>query len=130
MKFLRNFSQRHKFLVTRAVRDGEHCFSIMAWAGGFEYLFPSGVQRWSSVGNHQVEFFMKPFIPEIEKRAALNKPFRNDEYLKIGMWGMDSWEMTSPNAYSSRDDALRLEIPILDAERSRRPDSRWAGKNK
>ena len=126
MKFLKRFSKIQRFLVSRTVRDGEHCFSILAGPGGFEYLFPSGVESWSSVGNHHVERFLEPFLSEINRRAAAGKPYRSAEYLNIGTQAFTSWELTEPISYLTREEALEAEIPILDSERLRRPDSRWA----
>ena len=120
-------SKANQIIVSRAIRENHHCYSILAWDHGFEFLFPSGATRWSSIGNHHVKTFTKPYAEFIEKQAAAGRPFRSIDYMQVGAITGDDWIFTKPIHYESMQAAIEFEVGILNAERARYPDNRWMG---
>lgn len=120
-------SKANQIIVSRAIREEHHCFSILAWDHGFEYLFPSGINRWSSIGNHHIKTFTDRFADAIKKKQEAGRPLRSTDYMQFGTWEGDDWIFTKPIPYKSMQEAIEFEVGILNSERERYPDDRWMG---
>ena len=123
--YLSEIFARRKVLVSRVKKsNGEHCYSILADSSGFEYLFPTGVRRWSTVGPSMARMHLEFFRAEIEKRKTKGKTMKSVEYLRMAQ-PESGWYYSKPYKYASRNEAIEIEVAILDAERQSRPDSHW-----
>ena len=125
---MRLWSSRRKagqYIVSRAMRDGHHHYSVLAWDQGFEFLFPSGVAAWSSVHNGHIEMILRANSDELGRRARSRRPFNSDDYLRIASLDGGNWVMTAPVSYESRQQAIKAEVAVLDEEMKNRSDPRW-----
>jgi hypothetical protein len=125
---MRLWFSRHKkglYKVSRAMRDGRHAFSVLAWDEGFEFLLPSGVASYSSVHNGHVERILEGHAGEIQRRATSGRPFNSDDYLRLGSIDGGGWGMTKPVSYLTREQAIETEVAVLDEEMKNHPDSNW-----
>jgi hypothetical protein len=96
-------------------RRGHHYFSILASNSGFEFVFRSGHDHWSTIS------------PSLAKRTleqnqldgeSNEQPSSVQGYLKLAKSSLvsddSSWEISGEFGYESRVQALKVEREILD----------------
>ena len=109
---------RKKYAARRAMDDQDrHAWTCLASVEGFEFVFPTGIKRWSTITNKNAErmqafkqekifgwrFFPKRIV--ISKLLNMAKPERF-HYSKV-YW------------YSDRETAIRNETAELDFQRTK-----------
>ena len=107
---------RNKILVGRVSRSGHHYYSILCDDSGFEFIFRSGHDRWSTISP---SFAKKILLKHNRKKLW---PFNKaKEFLRIASEGilanqndLNGWQISRPIKYSSRDKAINEERSLLD----------------
>jgi hypothetical protein len=103
------------FVAVHMSRRGHHYFSILASNSGFEFVFRSGHDHWSTIS------------PSLAKRTleqnqldgeSNEQPSSVQGYLKLAKSSLvsddSSWEISGEFGYESRVQALKVEREILD----------------
>jgi hypothetical protein len=92
-------------------KNKHHHYSIIANDLGFEYIFRTGQENWSTISPSFGKRLIQQNIDgKIGKRAADNA----SEFLKLACGNSDSWKSSKVFKYASRDAAISFEKSILD----------------
>ena len=105
--------------VARMVRSDTHFYSILLTRDGFEYVFRSGHDHWSTISHKHGKK-----IIERDMNGESGRPRANSmkEFLALASHGASSkrrarnsgWQVKKLIKYSSRDQALQVETRVLD----------------
>ena len=112
-----------EFSAVRMSRDGHHYYTILASDSGFEFVFQTGKDRWSTISPSLASRLIeKNRHGEIGLQiAAGRKQFLN---LAIGSIANEetSWTPSKEIVYTTRELALRAEREILDISWAKQED--------
>ena len=97
-------------------RGEHHYYSIIAWDGGFEFIFRNGFDRWSTIS--------PSFAKRIQTRnleEKMRKPIAKTkkEFLELASLGAGTersdWKRSEPIQYQTKELAIETERSVLDA---------------
>lgn len=105
----------HPFVVTRISRDDHHHYSIIAWEGGFEFIFRNGFDRWSTISPS----FAKGILTRnLEGQMGDSIAETAIEFLELAALGAGAkeskWKQSKPIRYRSKEKAIETERRELD----------------
>ncbi|MFZ2228682.1 MAG: hypothetical protein WA090_04795 [Candidatus Nanopelagicaceae bacterium] len=102
--------QEAPFLVSRAYKGDVHVCSILAWNGGFEYIFRTGTKNWSTLSPS----FARRTLDSALHTDNLKQPQSAREFMELSQFPGGSWTYSSPIGYSSLNNAIEIERAVLD----------------
>ncbi len=113
--FPRNRISNAEFMAVRMSSRGHHYYTILASDKGFEFVFRSGRDRWSTISPSFASRLIKKNIAgEIGSRVASNRK----EFLELAIGtlgnGHSPWTPSKAIPYTTREQALQSETEILD----------------
>ena len=95
-------------------RKGHNYFSILATKSGFEYVFRTGHDRWSTISPS----FAKRILEKNKLRTSSKESKLAKDYLSIALkfhlHDSNEWRASKPIIYSTREEALKAEREHLD----------------
>lgn len=118
--FHRKIDAPSSLVAVRMFRSGHHYYTILASDSGFEYVFQSGKERWSTISpSLATRLINKNKDGKIGGRPATNR--KQFLELAIGISGdaSSSWVPSEEFVYLTRSEALATEREILDASWAR-----------
>ena len=105
----------HPFIVTRISRDGLHHYSIIAWDGGFEFIFRNGFDSWSTISP---SFAKRILARNLEGQMGDARAKTASDFLELAALGAGTkesrWTQSDPIRYRSKENAIEIERQELD----------------
>ncbi len=105
-----------KFAAGRIYIDKYHAYTCLAWDSGFEFVFPTGIVRWSTIHNKHIKNWSRKsknsLITNFQPRY-----FKIKRNLKKGSTFAGNSHTTGIFWYENREKALKTEIEELDSQR-------------
>jgi len=116
LELVKESTQRRKpFVLVRVLGDGTHLYSILAWEGGFEFVFRNGHERWSTVSPSYARRILED---NAEGKFGKKNPRSAKDFITLTMYVSGEpgtgWKKSSYVYYSSKEEALAKERGILD----------------
>jgi hypothetical protein len=106
----------YPFDVIRLNRKGHHYFSIIAWEGGFEFIFRNGFERWSTISPSLAKRIQ---TRNLEGRMGKSIAKTKKDFLELAALGASSadsnWIIAGPIHYQIKEIAIESERSVLDA---------------
>ncbi len=106
----------YPFDVIRMSRGGHHYYSIVAWDGGFEFIFRNGFDRWSTISP---SFAKRIQTRNLEGKMGKSIAKTKNDFLELAALGAGSegshWIISEPIQYRTKEQAIESERSVLDA---------------
>lgn len=110
---------KRKVAIQRALDEqNRHAYTILAWSEGFEYVFPTGVKRWSTLNNRNAAKVIDFKAEEIRKWKWLPSLVKTFKFLKLARLD-HRWVYSKVRWYASKEIAINSEQKELDLQRSK-----------
>lgn len=111
------------YAAGRVYIGDHHAYTCLAWDSGFEFLFPTGIVRWSTVHNNLINRFSLTSNTSAIFRLK-PKYFKIKYYLNKGVVPSKS-RISGIFWYADKESALQIEVKELDLQRKKYEWVQW-----
>ena len=106
----------YPFAVIRLNREDHHYFSIIAWEGGFEFIFRNGFDRWSTISPSLAKRIQ---TRNLDGKMGNSIAKTKNDFLELASLGAglegSNWKISAPIQYQIKEEAIDSERSVLDA---------------
>lgn len=117
---------RH-FAAGRVYIFNHHAYTCLAWDSGFEFIFPAGIVRWSTIHNKHISKYSRNsknnFISKFQPRY-----FKIKKNLNKGSYVSAHCRLTEIFWYENKETAMKIEIEELNSQRKIYDWMQWSEK--
>jgi len=107
-----------KYAARRAMdRQDRHAWTCLASVDGYEFVFPTGIKRWSTITNKNAERLQLRKAKQIHSWRFLPKRLIISKYLDMAK--LKGFDYSKFYWYDDRETAIITETAELDFQRSK-----------